>query len=90
MIQYKIYTQNYRLKWIKQVCSELFDGYTIYKTLGYWKGTKEKSIVIEIIVADNHFRWTELKIKTLVSMLKGYGKQESVLVTKNHINILED
>ena len=90
MIKYRIYTQNKRLKWIKQVLNEFFDGYTIYKTEGYWKGITERSIVIEIIVPDNQFRWRELQIRTLVSMLKGYNKQKSVLVTKDNINIVED
>ena len=90
MLQYRIYTQNYRLKWIKQACNELFEGYTIYYTDGYWKRIKEKSIVIEILYDERHFRYIELKIRTLVSMLKGYGKQESVLVTKTRVDLLED
>jgi len=90
MIKYNIYTENKQLKWIEHVLNEFFEGFTIYKAIGFYKGIKEKSLVIEIVIPDNEFRWRELQIKTLIKMLKGYNKQDSVLVTKTHVDLLED
>jgi len=90
MICYKIYTQNKHLKWIRTTLNGLFSGYTIYKTEGFWQGKREKSLTIEIICPDDEFRFTELKIQTLCKMLKGYNHQESVLVTSQRVNTLEN
>ena len=90
MISYKIYTENRKLKWIRSVLNEYFSGYTIYKTEGFWQGKREKSLTIEIICPDDEFRFTELKIQTLCKMLKGYNQQESVLVTSQRVNTLEN
>ena len=90
MIRYSIYTQNKHLKWIRATLNGLFSGYTIYKTEGYWQWTKEKSLTIEIICPDDEFRFTELKIQTFCKMVKGYNQQESVLVTINRVNLLEN
>lgn len=89
MIQYKIYTENRKLGWIKSILNQYFTGYTIYKTEGYYKGRKEKSLVIEIITENNQWKYVELRLRTLVKMLKGYGSQNEVLVIKNHSEAIE-
>jgi hypothetical protein len=33
---------------LKEIINKYFEGYTIINSIGYWKGTKEESRIIEI------------------------------------------
>ena len=86
MYQYRIYTERKNVKWICQIVSEKFPGFTIYKAKGFWQSKPEKSLIIEIIV-ENLAR-NEHYIRQICLKIKGYNKQESVLLTKQEIEIL--
>jgi hypothetical protein len=49
MNMYRICTENKRKKWICNLVAGHFGGFTVYKTMGYYKGQREKSLVIEIV-----------------------------------------
>ena len=68
-----------------RMISEYFGGSTVYKTLGYWNAKTEKSVVIEIITSARLAeRWLwEIRLK-----IKGYNKQEAVLITKSEVEAI--
>ncbi len=70
---YRIYTE--KKVGIEKLISFYFDGFSILNAIGYWKGQREDSIVIEIITNDNN------KVKALVQEIKKTNRQECVLVT---------
>lgn len=54
------------------VVAKMFDGFTVLKSEGYWKGKSEKSLVIEIETGDK-----SLVMKT-AQELKAVLKQEAI------------
>jgi len=74
---YKIQTENKRRKFIEQLISEHFAGFSIYTQTGYWQGEREKSLCIEII-SDSPA--AVLKITKICRAICGYNKQDCVLV----------
>jgi uncharacterized membrane-anchored protein YitT (DUF2179 family) len=79
-MKYSIYTENKNKELIEQVISEYFDGFTIIESVGYWKGTKESGLIIEIICSDN------MAVYRLAEDIKTLNKQESVLVTWTNVD----
>lgn len=74
----RILTQDKNRKWLLRTVAEYFPAFTAYKTIGWWNGGKERSLVVEIDTPV----WVGTKIRTLCLKIKGYNKQESVLVQK--------
>lgn len=74
---YRIMTENKRKKFIEQLVSEHFTGFSMHTQIGYWKGKREKSLCIEI-VSDSPA--TALKITRICKAICGYNKQDCVLV----------
>lgn len=84
MICYRIYTERKNLKWVYQIVAEHFLGFTIYKTIGYWQGKPEKSVVIEIFDGGCG---AEFYIRRICMKIKGYNKQQEVMYTKSEIKM---
>ena len=80
MIRYRVYTE--RKYNIERITSKCFDGFTLYETVGFWKGKKEKSICIEIIGKAKDYR----QVKFLANKIKHINNQESVYVTQEKIH----
>lgn len=82
---YRIYTERINVEWMRCIIFENFPNYTLYDTNGCYDGVGEKSIVFEIITdnpaAEHYLQLIALKIK-------GYNKQESVLMTKQKVEVL--
>ena len=76
---YRIYTEDKNRLWIEATAGNYFSGFTIIKTMGYWKGKPEKSLIIEII-AQNAYEH-KANINCLCQDIKQFNKQESVLLT---------
>lgn len=76
---YRIYTQRKNVKWIASMVSEYFNGFTILKGTGYWRGQKEKSLIIEIATdsaaAEHH-------VHEICQKINGYNRQNCVMVQK--------
>ena len=74
---YRIHTENKHRKFIEQLVSERFDGFSIYKQVGYWRGKREKSLCVEIMSDSPAAEWN---ISRMCKAICGYNKQECVLV----------
>lgn len=81
MKKFTIHTENKNQQWIENLLSVGFDGFTIVKADGFWKGTKEKSLEI-IIYTDNAYL-----IRAIADRIKHHNKQEAVLVTETDCRI---
>jgi hypothetical protein len=81
----RISTERKRVKWLCGLISEFFDGFTVYKTTGYWQGVREKSIVFEIDTLGFSSTQTLLldaNIKMICRKICGYNRQDAVLVQR--------
>ena len=85
MKQYRIYTEQVNIEWLKDIVAANFPGFTTYLTEGYWKHMNEKPVMIEIIT-DNPA--AEHYLQLIVLKIKKYNEQISVLLTKQEIEIL--
>ena len=77
---YRIYTENKNLEGIKKILNRAFESYTLLEGVGVWKGTEEKSLIIEVLSRINkgYFEIVADDIKTL-------NNQQAVLVTVSEI-----
>ena len=83
---YFSFENNDQLTNIIDFVSGLFEGFTIYETLGYWKGIKEVSRIIEII-SERCYDIESYAIVQIASYIKVIANQESVLLTSKSINM---
>lgn len=72
-------THKVELAKIIRLCdAALPEGYAVIKTLGYWEGGSEKSVIIERI----EFEVSDEKINKLADKIRKECKQEAVLVQR--------
>ena len=76
---YRILTENKNRKYIAKIVSDEFEGFTIYKSQGFWRGVSERSLTIEIYAKTVGI---EDRVKSVCRLIKEYNKQECVLVQK--------
>lgn len=76
---YRLMTEDKNRKWLIKLIGRFFDGFTIIRTLGYWQGIPEKSLIIEID-ANGQGGYPDLRIENIVDEIKSHNKQEAVLV----------
>ena len=69
---YRIYTED--LGNIPEIVSQYFDGFTVFEAVGYWKGQREKTAVVELVTDER------VKVYEMARTIKELNKQESVLV----------
>lgn len=81
MKRYTIHTENKDEQWVKNLLSIGFDGFTVVKALGYWKGKEEQSLEI-IIYTDN----AEL-IKAMAQRIKHHNSQDAVLISETECKL---
>ncbi len=72
---YRIYTENKNPERLKELTSLCFDGFTVIRTTGFWKGAPESALIIEIYTEN-----AEL-VRALAGAIKRNNKQEAVLLT---------
>lgn len=79
---FRIYTEdkNYE-KVIRPILKTSFDGFSVYRGAGYWRGVKEKSLLIEVYTNN-----AEL-IRAIAERVKHHNKQEAVLVTETEARL---
>ena len=75
---YRILTEDKNRDKIEHETRKLFPGFTIIEATGYWKSSKEKSLIIEIWAGDDVY--ISPIITTLAERIKAFNNQESVLV----------
>lgn len=64
----------------KELLSISFDGFTIIHTKGFWKGSEENSIIVEILTENKTL------IKAIAKAIKRFNKQDKVLVTSHAVD----
>ena len=74
---YRIYTENKNYDFIVETVSLYFDGFTIIKTEGYWKGQPEHGLVREIITGKDS---DISKVYDLAWDIRKMNEQQAVLV----------
>jgi hypothetical protein len=79
---FRIYTEdkNYDSV-ILPILNVNIDGFSVYRGEGFWKGTKEKSLLIEVYTKDKNL------IRLIAERIKRGNWQESVLVTETECKI---
>lgn len=77
---YRICTEDVRGDCTRAIVSRHFDGFTLLKGTGYWKGTPEPALVIEILGTDEQGPGEGARIRALCEDLKTENHQEAVLV----------
>ena len=73
---YRILTENINQKKVKEIVSRQFDGFSIINSVGYWKGSKEKSLIIEI----SGDKKIKSNIVSCANLIKKENKQDAVLI----------
>jgi len=77
---YKLYigsnneTRELEVQKIKEITGLVFDGFTLYEATGYWRGSEERTAIVEIETQE------EEKLNSLIKTLKKELKQETVAV----------
>jgi hypothetical protein len=71
---HRIYTEDVHRGAMIRVISKRFESFTLQPTTGYYRGKREKSIVLEIVGAP------ESEIKWLAAQIREINQQSSVLV----------
>jgi hypothetical protein len=71
---HRIYTEDKRRATIVRAIAKQFESFTLQPTTGYYRGKPEKSIVLEIVGAN------ESQVKWLAARIREINRQASVLV----------
>jgi hypothetical protein len=71
---HRIYTEDKRRAAIVRVISKQFESFTVQSTTGYYRGKRERSIVLEFVGAK------ESEVKWLAARIREINRQASVLV----------
>ena len=80
MKRFRIYTEDKNREKIQELLSIAFDGFTVIRTKGFWKGTPENAIIIEIFTKN-----AEL-VRALCGAIKRCNKQEAVGLTVENVD----
>ena len=73
---HRIYTEDKNKRAIVRLASKRFESLTVQPTLGYYRGQRERSIVLEIVGG------SAAAVQNLARAIAAMNGQKSVLVTK--------
>jgi hypothetical protein len=71
---YRIYTEDLNRSKIMRLASKTFDSFTLQPPTGYYRGNPEKSIVLEIVEAQ------QSEVTALANAIRRLNGQKSVLI----------
>lgn len=71
---FRIWTEDKNREQVEQLVARYFDGFSIVAAVGYWKGTREASLCIEIVTDYPN------GVRALARAIKSFNEQEAVLV----------
>lgn len=66
-----------------ETISKYFDGFTAYEVIGYWKGSQEKTLKIEIVSDAGS---DDTRIIRMIKELKTQLKQDAIMLEKINSN----
>jgi len=78
---YRVLTENKNREKIEEFAACGFDAFTIYEATGYWRGTRESTLVIEVSGIA-----IEMQVSALARLIAVYNGQECVLVQEIETN----
>lgn len=73
---FRIFTEYTNREGIERAANNYFEGYTIFTGVGYWKGSKEKSLLLEVVDKPSKLE----AVKSLAREIKRINSQEAVLI----------
>ena len=73
---YRIYTEDVNRHRVEAIAQEFFQGFTVLQSTGFWEGSREESVVIEVI-GDESLR---PEVTACAEAIKDANSQEAVLV----------
>ena len=77
---YRIFTENKNVNTIINTVERYFEGFTLIEGIGYYKGNRECSLCIEILITgETPYNFKE-RIKSICSEINTFNKQECCLV----------
>jgi hypothetical protein len=82
---YRIYTEDLYRADVQKIVGDYFDGFTLLSGDGVWKGALENALVIEIVTERANEGW----IRELSRRIRQKNQQESVLVTRQDVDIID-
>lgn len=66
-----------------ETISKYFDGFTAYEVVGYWKGSQEKTLKVEIVSDEGQ---GDARIVKMIKELKEVLHQDAILLEKIQSN----
>ena len=81
MYCYRLYTENRNRAEVEAIISAEFAGFTVYETTGYWQGTSEHGLVVEIM-ADSD---VPIVISEVAERIRDRNNQQAVLVSVHEV-----
>ncbi len=75
---FRIYTEDLARGDVARIVGARFQGFTILDSTGYWNGTRETSIVIEVVANPSD----RAAIHEVARAIKAHNAQAAVLVTE--------
>jgi len=79
---YRILTEDkaWAERGVAEIVLKEFDGFTMLRGVGFWKGGEERCLIIEIFTADTVEAHD--KVARVAKEIKAYLEQESVLIQR--------
>lgn len=80
-VRYRIYTEDINRQTITDALDTHFSAYTLIPARGVWQGIPEESLVVEILGTAE----TAAQVRAVAVAIRGYNKQDAVLVTRSPV-----
>lgn len=84
--RYRIYTEYVHSRHIAEIVSKYFDDYSIFTGIGHYAGSKERCLVIEIIIINDDT--IEAAIIAICREINTDNHQECCLVTSEKVDTM--
>lgn len=86
---YRIYTQDKRRRAIAVYISQWFDSFTFIPCVGYYRGYKERSLIIEI---GTERKYAESRLTLIANFIATINHQRSVIITQveERVEVVKD
>ena len=81
---FRIYTENKNMARVVELASEVFaEGFSIFTGQGYWAGSTEPCLIVEIVAAQNQ----GVLVVALADLIKTENSQQCVMVTWSDVEV---
>lgn len=84
-MRYTIYTESKNLEQVLEEVQACFPNFTVYEGIGFWRGSQEVNLTIEILAEDNQH--DDHLVRTVALSIKALNKQHKILITKGQCSV---